>query len=277
MIDSPKPTKAVILARGLGTRMRAATRTPQTRLAPEQAAVAEMGTKTMIPMAAGRPFVDYLLSALADAGIMDVCLVVGPEHAIVHDRFASFHLQRLQVHFATQLEPRGTADAILAAERFVAGESFLALNSDTYYPVSVLTELRRQPPPALPVFDRETLIRDGGIPRERIVRYALLEIADDGTLQRIVEKPDPDEARALEAAPVSMNCWHFSPAIFDACRRVAPSPRGELELPLAVQLAIDEMGARFTTFPAGAAVLDLSQRDDIVAVAKRLEHVEVRL
>ena len=274
MNDNPKPTKAVILARGLGTRMRAAS---PVRLAPAQAAVAETGTKTMIPMASGRPFVDYVMSALADAGIVDVCLVVGPEHTVVRDRFAARDLSRLRVHFAVQAQPRGTADAILAAETFVEGDSFLALNSDNYYPASVLEELRRQPAPALPIFDRELLIGEAGIPRERIARYALLVIAADGTLQRIVEKPNDREARAMETALVSMNCWHFTPEIFEACRRVRPSARGELELPLAVQLAIDEMGARFTTFRATAPILDLSHREDIAAVAARLEAIEVCL
>ncbi len=67
-------TKAVILARGLGTRMRH--EDPETTLAPEQAAIADAGLKAMIPV--GRPFLDYVLSGLADAGFSDVCIVVAP-------------------------------------------------------------------------------------------------------------------------------------------------------------------------------------------------------
>jgi len=55
--------KAVILARGLGTRMRKAD--SAARLDPTQAAAADTGIKAMIPV--GRPFLDYVLSALADA------------------------------------------------------------------------------------------------------------------------------------------------------------------------------------------------------------------
>jgi len=54
---------AVILARGLGTRMR---RTDAaSALAEEQARVADTGLKAMIPI--GRPFLDYVLSGPADA------------------------------------------------------------------------------------------------------------------------------------------------------------------------------------------------------------------
>ena len=75
--------RAVILARGLGTRMRQAE--GGATLAGEQAVAADAGLKAMIPI--GRPFIDYILSALADAGIEEACLVIGPEHASVRLHF----------------------------------------------------------------------------------------------------------------------------------------------------------------------------------------------
>ena len=91
----------------------------------------------MIPV--GRPFLDYLLSALVDAGLEEVCLVIGPEHSEVRERYGKGDT-RARVSFAIQEEPRGTADALLAAESFTAGESFVVLNSDNYYPVAVLAK-----------------------------------------------------------------------------------------------------------------------------------------
>ena len=68
--------KAVILARGLGTRMRQ--EDPGAGLSQAQKEVARSGIKALIPL--GRPFLDYVLSGLADAGYRRVCLVIGPEH-----------------------------------------------------------------------------------------------------------------------------------------------------------------------------------------------------
>ena len=51
--------QVVVLARGLGTRMRKAD--PAVRLAAVQEAAADTGVKAMIPI--GRPFLDYVLSA----------------------------------------------------------------------------------------------------------------------------------------------------------------------------------------------------------------------
>ena len=272
---SALPRKAVVLARGLGTRMRA--RDDGAVIAPEQAAVADQGTKGMIPVV-GRPFLDYMLTALADAGFTDVGLVVGPEHDAIREYYSHTVVpRRVRLSFAIQEKPLGTADAVLAAKLFVAGEPFLVLNADNYYPPEALAGLRRQAPPATLAFARDGLLRDGQIPPERIARYGLLDVGPDGVLRRIVEKPDEAAARALRDAPVSMNCWLLTPAILDACRRVPPSPRGELELPLAIQYAIDVMGMRIHVLPVDAPVLDLSHRADIQAVASRLGQLNVSL
>jgi glucose-1-phosphate thymidylyltransferase len=74
-----------------------------------------------------------------------------------------------------------------------------------------------------------------------------------------------------------MNCWHFDGHIFEACRRVPISSRGEHELPLAVQFGIDHLDMRVRSFDVDAPVLDLSQRGDISSVAQRLRGAQVRL
>ncbi|HEX2780085.1 MAG TPA: nucleotidyltransferase family protein [Gemmatimonadaceae bacterium] len=268
------PRKAVILARGLGTRMRA--RDVAASLAPEQAAAADQGVKAMIPV--GRPFLDYVLGAIADAGFSEVCLVVGPEHGTIRDHYTRTVVpRRLRVAFAVQPEPRGTADAVLAAAEFVRDEPFLVLNGDNYYPADVLASLRRTPAPATAGFSRAGLLRDGQIPPQRIARYALLDVNPDGLLRRIVEKPDGATLRELGDAPVSMNCWLLTAEIVEACRQVTPSARGELELPGAVQYAIERMGVHLHVLPVDASVLDLSHRSDIARVAQRLRDVRVEL
>ncbi len=74
-----------------------------------------------------------------------------------------------------------------------------------------------------------------------------------------------------------MNCWRFGPEIFEACRKIDPSPRGELEIPDAVLYAKDKLGVRFKIVPVKGAVLDLSYRADVGPVAKILAGVEVNL
>lgn len=266
--------KAVILARGLGKRMRQAD--AEAAIDARQAAIADQGIKAMIPI--GRPFLDYVLSALADAGCCDVCLVIGPEHTAVREYYEQPGLlERVRVSFAIQDRPIGTANAVLAAESFVGTDRFLVMNADNYYPVAAYAALRELGEPGLVGFGRDALLADGRIAPARIMKFALLDVSSDGYLRRIVEKPDEEAARAMETALVSMNLWCFDARIFEPCRTVAPSSRGELELPVAVQHALDSYHQRFRVVPMHAPVLDLSSRADIGSVAEGLASTDVRL
>ncbi len=267
-------TRAVILARGLGTRMRrdddAAT------LDAGQAEAARRGMKGMIPI--DRPFLDYVISALADAGIRDVCLVIGPEHDAIRAHYATTEFTRVRMAFAVQVEALGTADAVGAARECTGGEPFLVLNSDNYYPVEAYRALRSVEGSGLVGFDYETLVKDSNIPPERVRRFALVERTADGALRTLIEKPDDATFdRLIATSLVSMNLWSFTPVIFEACARVTPSERGELELQDAVRIAREELGERFSVVPFSGGVLDLSSRADIPAVARALRGIEVRL
>ncbi len=270
--------KAVILARGLATRMRQAA---QSQLSPEQARAAAAGLKSMIPVgdtAAARPFLDYVLSSLGDAGYTHVGLVVGPEHDAIRDRYEHVAVPtRVRLTWLIQPEPLGTANAVLAAETWVGAAPFVVLNADNLYPVDVLKELQAIGRPALPAFERDELVRSSNIPPDRVASFALLEVDDDRNLTAIVEKPGPEMlANAGPHALVSMNVWRFDARIFDACRDVPQSPRGEFELPMAVGVAVTR-GVRFHAFPAHGEVLDLSRQTDIADVSRRLAGRVVRL
>ena len=244
-------------------------------LTPEQAAMADAGLKAMMPFG-GRPFLDYVLRAIADAGCTEAFLVVAPAHGIVRDYYTITRPpRRLRVSFVVQREPRGTADALLASQPSMDSGAFLVMNSDNYYPPDVLRRLAALDDQGLPGFLREGLLRDGHIEPSRVRDYALLRTAPDGSLEDIIEKPDDETMRAMGPdSLVSMNCWRFDERIFEACRQVPPSPRGELELPNAVRFALREMHMRFLTIRVDAPLLDLSQRADVPAVARQLAVLE---
>jgi glucose-1-phosphate thymidylyltransferase len=263
--------RAVVLARGLGTRMRAPD--ASARLTFEQQRAADTGVKAMIPLN-GRPFLDYILTSLADAGIRRVALIVAPDHDALRRYYdAVAPPSRVVLDFIVQRDALGTADAVLAAERWTAGESFLTMNADNLYPVPALSRLATLPQPGLPAFDPADLVRSGNIPADRIRSFAVLDIDAQGYLTGIIEKPG-DEGRNA-GRYVSMNCWRFDARIFRACREVPRSKRGEFELPEAVGLAITQRVV-FKTFPAQGPVLDLSTRADAADVAARLAGVTPR-
>ena len=277
--------KALVLARGKGTRMQRDDQAATVDAA--QSRVADSGLKAMIPFR--RPFLDYILSSLADAGCLDICLVIGPEHDAVRDYYERTRPpERVRVAFAIQQQARGTADAVLSAESFAQDAPFLVLNADNYYPVDVLRALVALDGPGLPAFRRSTLIEQSNIDAERIRSFALLTVDETGTLVDIIEKPDPDTfaryfgddaidgRHEIRDVRVSMNCWRFGSSIFTACRSIELSPPGELELPNAVRYAVRVMGERFRAIPVDAGVLDLSRLEDIAEVERRLSAFEPR-
>jgi glucose-1-phosphate thymidylyltransferase len=266
--------KAVVLAAGLGSRMQRSD--PGAALDAAQRSAADRGLKALVPVA-GRPFLDHALSRLADAGIRDVVLVVGPSTRAIRARYEAAPPERVRLAFAEQAEPRGSADALLAAQAFVGSEEFLAMNSDDLYPPSALLGLLALGRPGLPVFERNRLLATSNFSAERIAAFAVLRLGREGFLEGIVEKPEASFPPGSGAEVLlSMNLWRFPPAIFDACRRVPDSARGERELPQAVGLSIAEGLFRLATFPCDDPVLDLTTRADVAALSERLRGVEAR-
>ena len=269
--------KAVLLARGLGSRMK---EEGDAALSSEQAAAAAAGAKGMMPVgpstslgASGqaRPFLDFVLSALADAGCRDVCLVVAPDHDGIRQYYEGpGRPSRVRITYAVQRVADGTARAVLVARDFAGRDPFLVLNSDNLYPSPVLRSLAALDEPGLPGYRRESLVRESGFPPDRVVAFASIDVDAQGYLTRIVEKPG--QAYYDAAGPdalISMNVWRFDERIFDACREVRQSVRGEFELPEAVGVALSR-GVKFKVVPAAGAVLDLSRRSDVALVTARL-------
>lgn len=275
---------ALVLARGLGRRMREAADGAAAALTPGQQAAASAGLKGMMPMAGpdgrARPFLDYVLSELADAGFTQVALIVAPEgdepDPLRHYYLGEGRPSRIALSFVVQPEPLGTADAVRAAEVWVGRRPFIVLNADNLYGATTLRALREAEGPALPVYERDQLVQSSAIPPERVAAFALLTMRPEGTLEDIIEKPgqaamDAAGPRAL----ISMNCWRGDDRLMDACREVERSPRGEFELPMAVRLAVSR-GVVFRGLPARGPVLDLSRREDVSGVMARLAAVEAR-
>jgi glucose-1-phosphate thymidylyltransferase len=256
---------AVVLAAGRGTRLQRAG--GPHGLSPAQARAADAGHKALVPIH-GHPYLAYVLHELADAGYVDVCVVVRHLDDPVATALRALAVRRLRLSFAVQPEPRGTADAVLAAGGVVGDDPFVVITGDNIYPAEVLSALGALAGPGLLSFDPVALVERSNIPPERVSAFALVR-QRDGWLEEVVEKPDAEAARVLAGAGVSMTCWRFGASILQACRDVTPSPRGELELPDAVAVAMAR-GERFRVLPVAAGVLDLSTRGDIPELERRL-------
>lgn len=130
-------TEAVILAGGLGTRLRGAL--------PDL-------PKAMAPIA-GRPFLAYLLEFLQASGIRRVILAVGYRSEAIRNFFGS-NYAGLELAYSVEEEPLGTGGALQQSLRQVQGEFAFVLNGDTFLKIEYCdfaAVLNDQPRPQLAV------------------------------------------------------------------------------------------------------------------------------
>ncbi|MEZ5365655.1 MAG: sugar phosphate nucleotidyltransferase [Bryobacterales bacterium] len=137
--------QCVILAGGLGTRMR-----PLTETMP----------KFLLPVN-GRPFADYQLAWLAGQGVDRVLLLIGYMGERIEKHVGDGSAHGLQVRYVHEGESlRGTAGAVrLAVESGEVDEKFLLLYGDSFLPVdigAVWREFEDREAPAL-----MTVLRNG--------------------------------------------------------------------------------------------------------------------
>jgi D-glycero-alpha-D-manno-heptose 1-phosphate guanylyltransferase len=117
--------EAVILAGGLGTRLRETTGDHP---------------KSMVPVN-GVPFLAYILEQLCKYRFAKVILAVG----FLHEEIIAFFGDKykgLSLQYSIEKEPLGTGGALLKAAGLIAADTFLVFNGDTLYDVD-LEDFRR--------------------------------------------------------------------------------------------------------------------------------------
>lgn len=118
--------QAVILAGGLGTRLR-----PLTRTVP----------KPMVPIA-GTPYLEHQLRLLADQSITDIVLLTGYLSEQIEDYFGDGTGFGLSIQYSREPSPLGTAGAIRQAADKLA-DAFLLIYGDSYLPIQYGDVLER--------------------------------------------------------------------------------------------------------------------------------------
>jgi D-glycero-alpha-D-manno-heptose 1-phosphate guanylyltransferase len=110
--------EAIILAGGLGTRLRS---------------VVSDVPKPMAPVA-GRPFLEHLMRHWMTRGVRRVILSVGYLSEVIVEHFGE-RFEGAPLSYAVELQPLGTGGGLLCALPKVDGPSCLALNGDTFFDV----------------------------------------------------------------------------------------------------------------------------------------------
>jgi NDP-sugar pyrophosphorylase family protein len=160
--------QALILAGGLGKRLRAAYAN---------------GPKSLAPVA-GRPFLDYLMRWLQVSGFSDVVLCVGYKTEQILERYQDGRRWNLRISYSVEKEPLGTAGAIKNAEALLQGDAFLVLNGDSFTDVSLreLVQFHRR---------RRAVATLALAPAPDDSRYGFVNMNASGEILGFLEKNSP--------------------------------------------------------------------------------------
>jgi len=156
--------EAIILAGGLGTRLR-----PVVSDIP----------KCMAPVA-GKPFLHYVISSLQENGIENFIFSVGYMHETI-EAWLQNNYSKLNYTISLEEEPLGTGGAIKLACSKALGKDVMVANGDTIFKINcdLLSQFHKEKNAACTLSLK---------PMVNFDRYGVVELNEDGSVKSFKEK-----------------------------------------------------------------------------------------
>ncbi|MFG1956917.1 glucose-1-phosphate thymidylyltransferase [Nonomuraea sp. NPDC049028] len=203
--------KALILAGGIGTRLR-----PLSHSMPKQ----------LVPIA-NKPVVYHGLENIRRAGITDVGIVVGDRGQQIRAEVGDGSRLGLRITYISQSEPLGLAHCVLISRDFLGDDDFVMYLGDNVLlgEISDFVEEFHEHRPAAQVI--VTKVTDPSA-------CGIAEIDANGTVVGLEEKPQrPKSDLAL------MGVYLFTPAVHEAVQSIGMGRRNEWEITDAIQWLVE--------------------------------------
>ena len=236
--------KAVILAAGKGTRMQALTKdTP----------------KPLIELAV-KPMIEHVIGHLAVSGVTRFTLIIRYLGEKVRECLGDGSRLGVSIDYVLQSERYGTGAALLEARDNVGYEPVIMTYAD------ILTS-RENYAGVL-----ETFREKGGVGAAALnwvedpFQGGAVNVSEDGRICRIIEKPPRGQ---VPSHWNSAGILVFEPIVFQYLESLKPSPRGEYELPDAINAMIDDGLAIYPYYLRGRWI-DVGRPEDIPAAEEML-------
>jgi glucose-1-phosphate thymidylyltransferase len=242
--------KGIVLAGGAGTRLY-----PMTR-----------GVSKQLLAVYDKPMIYYPLSTLMLGGIQDILLICTPrDQPAFEATLGDGGDFGVRITYAQQDAPRGLAEAFLIGERFIGDDAVcLVLGDNLFYGHGLLS-----------LFEESAQLTSGaqifGYYVKDPSQYGVVEFTPDGKVLSLEEKPA--RPRSHYAVP---GLYFYDNDVIAIAKRLAPSPRGELEITDVNRAYLAAGALRLRVFGRGTAWLDTGSPDGLLQASNFIQTVEAR-
>ena len=176
--------KVVILAGGLGTRLR-----PLTNKKP----------KPMLPLGK-KPLLEHLIKWIRKNGVKEIVLCVSYLHKIIEDYFEDGQRFGVKIEYAVSRKPLATAGQLKTAQKFIDG-TFVCIYGDSIFDFNLKNMINEHK-------KKKSFITMSLYEYKTNIKYGVIDTKNNGKVLAWNEKPEIK-------SKINMGCYIMEPNILD--------------------------------------------------------------
>jgi len=241
--------KGIVLAGGTGSRL-----WPITKVISKQ----------LLPVY-DKPMIHYPISTLMLAGIREILVITTPaDQESFKNLLGDGHELGVKFYFESQHSPRGLAEALIIAKKFLAGESSMLILGDNIFHGGGFGQNLQK---FSNLSGSHVFLCEVSNPSE----YGILEHDEKGKIVSISEKPKQPKSNL---AITGLYIFDSHASVF--AEQVTPSKRGELEITSVLEKYLEIQALDFTSMSRGTAWLDAGNHDSLHDASTYIRVLEER-
>ena len=245
-----KKYKGIILAGGVGSRLR-----PLTTVLSKQ----------LLPIY-DKPMIFYPLSVLMLAGIKEILIISSEDHIhMFKDLLGDGSRIGLSLDYKVQLEPRGIAEAFILAEDFIGDNPCTLILGDNIFYGPSFTKLMKS------AMRKNLGAEIFTYPVKNPEDFGILNCDQHGKPTDIVEKP----SKYISNLAIT-GLYFFDNKCIELSKKIVPSNRGELEITSLLNMYLKDKNLSSNFLGRGFAWLDTGSHDSLIDAGLFVKTIENR-
>lgn len=241
--------KGIILAGGLGTRLKPITTSISKQILPVY----------------NKPMIYYSLTTLMLCGIKEILLISSEEHInFFHNLLGDGSQWGLDIKFKIQTKPNGIAESLIIGENFIKKSKIALILGDNLFYSNNLSQILKK----ISNSNQNTIIcKEVSKPSN----YGIISLNKNKTINSIIEKPlKPKSNYAVTGL------YFLNNEAIKIAKKINPSKRGELEITSVLDSLLKKKKLKYHLFGRGFNWFDMGDFDDLIDAGNFIRTLENR-